>query len=160
MPKISNILSWMTAQPDWLTELVYANQRRKYGWSDRDAWNGGDYILEVTSGLLHHIHHKERSFDNEYFSAFVNKSGYLNLEDVADGIDLYLDAHNVKLVDYIDAEDGKDVIRRLYMGNNNEADKKLLRAAVNKYEKEIKRRQDAARKSMKFVYDKIQNLWD
>lgn len=77
---------------NWLAEFRYDRQRKKRGWSDRDTWGGGEYISEITYGILNYLENVQNILDWEhYFNANYNDTyGYKSLSEVAQDIDNYL----------------------------------------------------------------------
>ena len=77
---------------NWWLEFKYDNQRKNRGWSDRDTWGGGEYISEITYGILNYLENVQNVLDWEhYFNTNYNDNyGYKSLSEVAQDIDNYL----------------------------------------------------------------------
>lgn len=76
----------------WLDNIKYRRQRANRGWSDRDTWNGGEYLMEIASGVLNKLGDEKSHIDwDEYFSSNYDTSfGYKSLNEVAQDLDNYL----------------------------------------------------------------------
>lgn len=77
----------------WRNHVRWARQRVSRGWSDRDTWSGGDYIVEVSAGILRHLNSEKGHIDWVAYMAanYGDSFGYKDLNDVADDLELYLD---------------------------------------------------------------------
>lgn len=87
----------------WLRELLrfgnyrrffkWRKQRIKKGFSDRDVWNGGEYLAEVAAGILYELGNEKNIVDwDEYFKAnYEDNYGYESLIEVADDLQLYVE---------------------------------------------------------------------
>lgn len=122
---------------DWFRQIKHNRQRKDRGWSDRDTWGGGEYIMTVTVGVLHFLENEQNVLDwDEYFASnYVENYGYTSLSEVADDIDNYLyfqeNSHSEEY-DYIDSRTQFDIEYALY---------------------------EQAKHAMKFVAENIGGLW-
>lgn len=76
----------------WIREFQYRSQRINRGWSDRDAWNGGEHIAEVAAGILRELGDEKNIVDWDWY--FRNNEwetlGYKDLNEVAQDIENWL----------------------------------------------------------------------
>ena len=88
---------------NWIAEFKYDKQRAKRGWSDRDVWGGGEYIMEVSAGILRCLDGEKGHTDwDGYFAAgFGENYGYTSLGEVAQDLENYLDFEMLSFTDPI-----------------------------------------------------------
>jgi hypothetical protein len=176
MDKISNIAGgrifpynvWELLKPaNWLFEFKQDRQRKKRGWSDRDTWNGGEYILSVVSGVLKKLGDEKSHIDwDEYFKTnYPNNQGYNSLIEVAEDIDAYLEFDELDwsrdldfeiIYDKKPAEDGCTEIVDINTPEENRQIKKAIEASRKEYDRRYKK----AKKAMTFVAVNFPGLWD
>jgi len=152
---------------NWQRNIKYRHQRLERGWSDRDTWDGGSYILSVTSGVLKKLGDDKSHIDwREYFKHNYPKNcGYKNLNQVAKDIDRYLEFDEYAWGDSL-GFDIKHGSKELPNGNlemislNTPKEEIAIRKAIDKSHKEWERRYKKAQKAMKFVTQNFPSLWD
>lgn len=138
----------------------YRKQRIERGWSDRDCWDAGSYILKITSDMLKELYCEK---DNgEYFELNIDKpSVYKNFKQVADDIDEYLAFKDTDYTIYLDFdlptgyvdEDGT------WQTNSTEDQTEKMRAAMKKHQNEFIKKSKKATRAMKFVAVNHVKLW-
>lgn len=76
----------------WKREIRYRNQRINRGWSERDAWGGGEHIAEVSAGILRELGDEKNIVDWDWYfrENQWETLGYKNLNEVAQDIENYL----------------------------------------------------------------------
>lgn len=75
---------------NWQYEFKWRNQRIKRGWSSRDAWSGGEHIMEVTVGILRELETTFIDWDAYFEMNYQDNLGYKSLSEVADDIDNWI----------------------------------------------------------------------
>lgn len=77
----------------WFKIVKYRRDRANNGWSSRDTWNGGEYIMEVTAGILRYLEREQNPIDwDAYFKMnYEDNEGYKRLSEVAQDLENYLD---------------------------------------------------------------------
>ena len=77
----------------WRNEFRYRNQRINRGWSDQDAWGGGEHIASVSAGILRELGDEKNIVDWDWY--FRNNNwetfGYNDLNEVAQDLENWLD---------------------------------------------------------------------
>lgn len=152
---------------NWQREFKFDRQRKQRGWSDRDSWNGGDFILEVVSGILNKLGDEKSHVDwDEYFNTnYPNNQGYKNLNQVAKDIDDYISFEEDSWPDRLDFEIRNDW-KKLPNGNfqlvplNTPEEERKIKAAIAASHKEWEKRYKKAKKAMVFVAVNFPGLWD
>lgn len=152
---------------NWLREFKFEKQRKQRGWSDRDSWNGGDYILSVVSGILKELGGAKSHVDwDEYFKTnYPNNQGYKNLNEVARDIDNYISFEEHSWTDRLDFEIKHD-FQPLPNGHsemvnlNTPEEKRQIKKAIQEHGKEYDKRYKKAKKAMTFVAVNFPGLWD
>lgn len=152
-----------------LREIKWSRQRKARGWSDRDTWGGGEYILEVTSGVLKKLGDKQSHIDwDEYFKTnYPNNLGYQNLYQVARDIDEYLafDEHswaeNLGFEIKHGSKPSEDHEGYTELVNlNSPEENRQIKKAIETYNKQWWRKYRKAKKAMTFVATNFYSLWD
>lgn len=141
-------------------------QRAERGWSDRDTWDTGGYLLEVTSGMLKELAGEKSYLKwDDYFSTNFKSKVYGDFDEVIKDIDDYIafdelawaDSLGFKMVHGIkEREDGHGQLISL----NTPEEELLIRKAIKDSHAEWKRRYAKMRQAMIFVADNIPGLWD
>lgn len=152
---------------NWYYEFKFDRQRRQRGWSDRDSWNGGDFIIEVVSGILKKLGDDKSHVDwDEYFKTnYPNNQGYKNLQQVAKDIDNYIAFDRYSWFDTLDFEIRNDW-KPLPNGNvemvglNTPEEERQIKKAIQTHNKEYNRRYKKAQKAVTFVAVNFPGLWD
>lgn len=151
----------------WWYELKYDRQRKQRGWSDRDSWNGGGFILEVVSGILKKLGDDKSHIDwDEYFKTnYPNNQGYKSLQEVAKDIDNYLSFEEHSWADRLGFElksEWKELPNGSseYIGLNTPQEKRQIKKAIQASTEEYERRYKKAKKAMIFVAVNFPGLWD
>lgn len=176
MGKISNIASGrrfryalieLLKPSNWLFEFKQDRQRKNRGWSDRDTWNGGEYLLEVTSGVLKKLGDDKSHVDwDEYFKTnYPNNQGYKNLAQVARDLDNYLAFDEYGWGETLGFEikhDWKPLPNGCseLVSKNTPQEERKIKAAIQASHKEWERRYKKAKKAMTFVAVNFPGLWD
>lgn len=77
---------------NWARQIKWRHQRAERGWSDKDTWGGGEYIAEVSAGILNSLQSDKGHVDwEEYFRwNYPENFGYTSLNEVAQDINNYL----------------------------------------------------------------------
>lgn len=76
---------------NWRREFKYDLQRQKRGWSDRDTWGGGEYLMEVSAGILRYLNDTIVDWPKYFELNFGDDNhGYTSLLEVADDLELHL----------------------------------------------------------------------
>lgn len=152
---------------NWQREFKWENQRKKRGWSDRDSWNAGDYIIEVTAGLLEKLGDDKSHIDwDEYFRTnYPNNKGYESLQEVAKDIRDYIafDPHSWPddlgfKIKYKHINRGTDLVEMVK--DNTPEEERQIQKAIKASHLEWKRRYKKAQKAMTFVAINFPSLWD
>lgn len=152
---------------NWFDEFKYDHQRKQRGWSDRDTWQTGDYLLEVTSGMLKKLGDEKSHIDwDAYFvTNYPNNLGYKSLEEVAKDIDAYLEFDEYSWGDNLGFEikhgsepqsDGTSLMTSL----NTPEEEKKIKEAIENNRREYDRVFKKANKAMQFVSYNFPALWD
>lgn len=151
----------------WLDEFKHARQRVSRGWSDRDTWGGGEYILEVVSGVLRKLSDEKSHVDWEFYfkNNYPKTCGYKNLAEVANDIDFYLAFEDINWQDTLDfplKHSWKELPNghHEYVNDNSPAENKLIKKAIDEHHREWKRRYKKASNALKFVSINFPQLWD
>lgn len=146
--------------------MQHRHQRAERGWSDRDAWNAGDHILSVTSGMLKDLAESQERFDwAEYFETNYKTNGYASLAEVAADIDEYIAFDDYNWVDTLGFKlkhswkDSKNGGLEM-VDENTPEEQRLIKKAIKESHREWKRRYTKMQKAMKFVADNIGSLWE
>lgn len=152
-----------------LSRIKWSRQRKARGWSDKDTWGGGEYILEVTSGILKKLGDKNSHIDwDAYFKTnYPNNLGYKNLYEVAKDIDNYLafdeyawgDTLGFEIKHGSKASEDHPGYTELVNLNSPEENRQISQA-IDASHKEWKKRYRKARKAMNFVATNFYSLWD
>lgn len=152
---------------NWYREFRWVSQRKKRGWSDRDSWNGGEYILEVVSGILKKLGDEKSHVDwDEYFKTnYPNNQGYKNLAQVAKDLDDYLAFDQYgwsKTLGFEIKSSWKPLPNGCseYVNENSPEENRQIKAAIEAGHKEWERRYKRAKKAMTFVAVNFPGLWD
>jgi hypothetical protein len=151
----------------WLREFKFARQRVSRGWSDRDTWNGGEFLIGVTAGVLNKLGDEKSHVDwDEYFNAnYPNNQGYKNLNQVAKDLNDYLDFEEESWTDRLDFEIRHDT-KKLPSGHyqlvslNTPEEERQIKKAIAAHHKEWERKYKKAKKAMVFVAVNFPGLWD
>jgi hypothetical protein len=151
----------------WLRELRWSRQRVSRGWSDRDTWGGGEYILEVVSGILKKLGDVKSHIDwDEYFKTnYPNNQGYKSLQEVAKDLDKYLAFDEYAWADNLGFEI-KHSTKELsnggaeWINENTPEEERQIKKAIQASHKEWDRRYKKAKKAMTFVAINFPGLWD
>lgn len=152
---------------NWHRTIKYRHQRAERGWSDKDTWGGGEYILEVVSGVLKKLGDDKSHVDwKEYFKTnYPNNEGYKNLQQVTKDIDNYLAFDDSGWVNELGFEI-KHGSKDLPNGNtqllnlNSPEENRKIKKAIEASHKEWDRRYKKAKKAMNFVATNFPGLWD
>lgn len=152
---------------DWYREFKYDHQRKQRGWSDRDTWYAGRYLLEVASGMLKKLGDAKSHIDwDQYFKTnYPHNRGYESLEQVAADIDHYLEFEDDDWVDTLGFAI-KHGTKELPNGNhelvnlNTDDENRRIRKAIRLSHEEEKRRYEKAKNAMIFVATNFPALWD
>jgi len=151
---------------NWQRAIKWRHQRAERGYSDRDTWNGGDYILEVTSGVLKKLGDEKSHIDwDEYFNNNYKTYGYKSLEEVAADIDSFLEYDDVSWAIALDFKLKSKSIKRddglyEYVNDNTPDENRRIRLAIKKYHEEYDRRYRKMKNAMIFVALNAPGLWD
>ena len=172
MSRISNIaggrrfrgaLRELLKPTNWLFEFRQEQQRKRRGWSDRDTWNGGDYILEVTAGVLKKLGDEKSHIDwDDYFKTnYPNNQGYTSLYEVAKDIDDYLDFDRLGWGDKLSFKIKHDISDDgLLTSGNTPEEQREIKKTMEAHIKEGNRKYKKAKKAMTFVAVNFPALWD
>lgn len=170
----------------WLRELVdprnyqrtakHRKQRLNRGWSDRDTWNMGDHLIEITAQMLNHLNTNGIADWPEWFKLNVKEEGkgaYKSLNQVIKDITEYIDFEKTSWADGLDTKrDSVDEIFKErtdemyeYVGPDWYEGKKKLSDAdisfrINKWHKEWEKKHKKAQKAMQWVGRHFASLWD
>jgi hypothetical protein len=152
---------------NWWREFRWDRQRKQRGWSDRDTWGGGEYILEVVSGVLKKLgdKHSHIDWDQYFITNYPNNMGYESLAEVAADIDSYLAFDRSNWIDTLGFE-VKHGSKELPNGNsemislNTPEEERLISTAVKNYQKQWKLEYKKAKRAMVFVAVNFPHLWD
>lgn len=154
---------------NWRREFKWARQRKQRGWSDRDTWNAGDYIIGVVSGMMKKLGDAKSHIDwDEYFKTnYPNNQGYKSLEEVAKDIDDYIAFDEDSWADTLDFElkstwrpYDKDPSLTEYVSLNTPQEEREIKKAIAAYHKEWDKRRKKATKAITFVAVNFPALWD
>lgn len=151
-----------------LREIKWSRQRKARGWSDRDTWGGGEYILEVTSGILKYLADEKVSHTDwpEYFKTnYPNNQGYKNLNEVAKDIDSYLAFDEYgwsKTLDFEITHEDKPLPNGNieWINTNTPEENRQIKKAIEKSRKDWDREYKKAKRAMTFVAVNFYGLWD
>tara|TARA_B100001245_G_C22893491_1_gene430706 strand:- start:4535 stop:4999 length:465 start_codon:yes stop_codon:yes gene_type:complete len=125
---------------EWVREARYRKQRINRGWSDRDAWGGGEHIAEVSAGILRELNKEQNIVDWDWYfrENEWETFGYKNLDEVAQDIENYLDWELLSYSEPLYSQFGRDYETR--------------------WQIEIQLYEDY-RQAMRFVAENIGALW-
>lgn len=147
-------------------ELRWSRQRKARGWSDRDSWNGGEYILEVVSGILKKLGEDSHVDWDAYFKTnYPNNKGYKSLNEVAKDIDDYLAFDEYAWGDNLGFEITHE-IKPLsngaseWVNTNTPEENRQIKKAIEKSRKDWDREYKKAKRAMTFVATNFHGLWD
>lgn len=161
---------------EWFYLHKWRKQRANRGWSDRDTWNMGDHLIEITAAMLNHLNTNGIADWPEWFKLNVQEKGknaYTSLDQVIKDITDYIDFEKTSWADGLDTK--RDSIDETFKerqdGNYEyigpdwyEGDKKLSEAAIknriNNWQKEWDKEYKKATNAMQWVGRHIAGLWD
>ena len=140
-------------------------QRANRGWSDRDAWNMGDYVAQITVEMLELLQEKGVTDWDRWFEWNIGETGkgaYKNLQEVIDDIKGYQDWSLTTWAD--DLESVQEKTGKYSISWVDQKGKKLTEAAItnriNKYQKEGQKKYKKATKAMAFFGRHYAQFWD
>lgn len=147
----------------WYRLWLFRRQRANRGWSDRDIWNMGEHIAQMTAEMLQHLK-DEGSCDWEItFKIDLKNKKYKDLQSVIDDINSYLDFTKTSWGDDLDCKisgDGLELKATWFDKNGKEVSDKQIGSKIKKHrDTELKLYKDAAN-AMKFFGQNFSSFWD
>lgn len=130
-------------------------QRADRGWSEADTWEAGDYVLEVTLGLIKYMYY-ETDKDWRFWSERLEKDGYVDIKHVIHDLSNYLDHQKSHWTDtlsaskdgWVDAETGERITHE------------ELNRRMNDWHEKGDVLAKKATKAMTFFANNFQSFWD
>ncbi len=90
---------------EWFRLHKWRKQRADRGWSDRDTWGAGEYIVQITAEMLQRLNDNAYTDWPEWFKLYVKeeKSGsYNDLQSVIDDMNQYIEFSKGSWADGLD----------------------------------------------------------
>lgn len=159
---------------EWRRHHRWRKQRANRGWSDRDTWNAGDHIADMTADMLQHLLDKGMTDWPYWFKHNVQEKGagsYKNLQSVIDDIKNYTDFQwtswaeglepvNDRVFEKLDDDTYEYKLPDWIDKNGKILTEKQLRARMDKWSKEERRLYEKATKAMQFFGRHYSSFWD
>ena len=151
---------------DIADEIKWAKQRAKRGWSDKDTWNTGEYLMKITAEMLRRLSDNRSHISwEDYFQANYQTRGYKSLDDVANDIDNYLEYVQTSWTDNLgfDLENGFVVVDgelSEFVNKNTPDEQRRISISIRKWREQEERLFSKAKNAMIFVAINSRALWD
>jgi hypothetical protein len=164
--RVSTKIYSLFSPKEWYELHKCRKQRANRGWSNRDAWEAGDYVAKIVADMLFYL--KDNSyvdwewwFDNKYKKG---KNNYKDLQSIIDDINNYLEFQKTSWADGLDA-DIDDVkkfsdIKWSDVATGKKLTDKQVTARINKYAAQEAEVYKKASRAMKFFGENFSDFWD
>lgn len=148
----------------WMMVYKWRKQRADRGWSDKDTWAAGEYILQISSAMLRELGKEKNPVDwASYFKDNqIKHYGYSNFNEAADDIDAYLNfSANSSWTDYIDFKLPGGHINQDGSWESGMDKRQQFKAkkAMEKHNREFNHLHEKASKAMRLVASNHGALW-
>lgn len=143
----------------WLKLHKFRKQRADRGWSDRDAWDGGNFIVEITASILQELN---KECTDEWVKLNIKRSNsyhnYKNLQLVIDDIRNFISFDNTSWAEGL-VKGTDDNFAYFKKDTDKKLTKKQINLYIERYRKKHKKLHEKAIRAMVFFSNNFSKFW-